>query len=146
VANKIAASSSTIPETFIQQVSLIDVDETQRIITNPIDLFLKEKQNCARNSIHMNVVSNSFKSELFVYHGLPIESTSVNIIEWWKNRRDTLPTLFQIAQILRAIPATSVSSESVFSQASNLISKTRTNLSPSIVDQLLFLKSMRNFL
>jgi len=103
-------------------------------------------QDAARNSSHMNVVSHSMKSQLFIYYGLPLEDTSTNIIEWWEARKETLPTLFNISRFIHSIPATSVSSESAFSSAGNLLSKSRSNLDPSLVNKLVFLKSIRGYL
>ncbi|GBC41300.2 zinc finger BED domain-containing protein 1-like [Rhizophagus irregularis DAOM 181602=DAOM 197198] len=63
-----------------------------------------------------------------------------NPLIWWKLRLQMFPKLAKIAQKYLAVPATSVSSERLFSDAGNLINAKRTNLDTNLVAKILFLK------
>ncbi|EXX77318.1 hypothetical protein RirG_024890 [Rhizophagus irregularis DAOM 197198w] len=61
-------------------------------------------------------------------------------LKWWSVNEVILPVLAQIARKYLSIPAASVPSERLFSDAGNHISARRTRLSPDLVDKMLFLK------
>lgn len=61
-------------------------------------------------------------------------------LEWWHSHKTGLPILTQLAKKYLSIPASSVPSERLFSDAGNLITSKRTRLAPDIVNKFLFLK------
>ena len=60
-------------------------------------------------------------------------------LKWWKSREMHYPNLSITVKNYMCIPATSVSSERVFSTAGNLINSKRQRLTPDNVDMLMFL-------
>ncbi|GBC00393.1 hypothetical protein RclHR1_03840015 [Rhizophagus clarus] len=65
-------------------------------------------------------------------------------LEWWKMSEKGFPILSILAKVYLCIPATSTPSERLFSNASNLMTVKRTQLSNSTFEHLLFLKKNWN--
>jgi hypothetical protein len=71
-----------------------------------------------------------------------IEEVDVNIcpFKWWASQASNFPILSELAKKYLAIPATSASSERLFSDAGNVMTVRRTNLLPSTFEHLIFCK------
>ncbi|GBB99157.1 hypothetical protein RclHR1_34300002 [Rhizophagus clarus] len=65
---------------------------------------------------------------------------------WWLNNKSQHPVLHKLAIKYLHIPATSVPSERLFSDAKNLITPQRTRLDSCLVNQLMFLKRNREYI
>jgi hAT family C-terminal dimerisation region len=63
-----------------------------------------------------------------------------NPLEWWALRMSAFPILSKMAKQMLAIPATSASSERVFSQAGQITRASRNRMDVSNTAQLIFLK------
>ena len=80
-----------------------------------------------------------FDSELEKYFAeLPI-SRKENPLIWWKENSSRYKSLSSVAQRLLCMPATSTSSERIFSKAGLTVTKLRSCLKPKHVDVLVFL-------
>ena len=62
---------------------------------------------------------------------------------WWATNKAQYPILHKIAIKYLSIPATSVPSERLFSDANNLVTSQRTRLDSSIINKIMFLKRNR---
>ena len=62
-------------------------------------------------------------------------------MEYWKINNNRFPLLSILARCYLAIPATSAAIESVFSISNNIITKSRNRLEPSLVKEIILLKS-----
>ena len=80
------------------------------------------------------------EDEVSCYERLRDIKVKEDPLNWWLNNRNNFPTLTQLARKYLSIPATSVPSERLFSDAGNHISAKRTQLAPDLVNKVLFLK------
>ena len=62
-------------------------------------------------------------------------------LEYWKSNSLKFPILSILARRYLAIPATSAAIESIFSISNNIITKSRNRLEPSLVKEIILLKS-----
>ncbi|GBC43629.2 zinc finger BED domain-containing protein 4-like [Rhizophagus irregularis DAOM 181602=DAOM 197198] len=62
---------------------------------------------------------------------------------WWTTNKAQYPILYKMAMKYLSIPATSVPSERLFSDANNLVTFQRTRLDSSIINKIMFLKRNR---
>ena len=83
------------------------------------------------------------KIEVNQFLRLPVlphtESQPANPLEWWKVNKAQFPNLSKIAKKLLSVPATSASSERIFSASGNLLTKKRNKLSGDIAAAIVFL-------
>ena len=61
-------------------------------------------------------------------------------LQWWRKRAILYSSLVPLAKKYMSIPATSVASERLFSTAGDVVTASRSLLSPEHVDQILFIK------
>lgn len=61
-------------------------------------------------------------------------------LDWWSKNATTFPVLSILAMRYLAIPATSAASERLWSRASNIITKSRSQIRSHVVADLMFLK------
>jgi hypothetical protein len=68
---------------------------------------------------------------------IPFEQCPFN---WWLNKKNKYPVLAKMARIFLAIPATSTSSERLFSDAGNLLTSKRSRMDSELFKRMMFLK------
>ena len=74
------------------------------------------------------------------------DKSDINILKWWQCNKNVFPLLYKAARSLLLIPATSVSSERIFSLAGYVVRKRRSKLLPEHVNKLIFLKKNMKFI
>lgn len=84
--------------------------------------------------------SPTVEDEITIYFLMPIARENKNPLDWWKAKRELFPILSILAQKYLGIPATSVASERLFSDAGNHITAKRNSLDPNLLAKMLFLK------
>src|SRR5213080_2588488 len=68
------------------------------------------------------------------------QARNINPLSWWQSNETKFPFLSKLAKELFGISATSVPSERLFSDVSNVITNKRSSLKPKKVEKLIFLK------
>lgn len=133
----------------IMQSELFNSNLTETIVatSNNISSFFDDQED-------LNSFSN-IDTELQIYFSIPqIPKYDIgdplyekyNPLIWWNENQKTLPLLAEQARIFLGMPATSVPSERLFSDAGNVLTDKRNRLSANIVHDLLFLKENSNII
>ncbi len=66
------------------------------------------------------------------------------LLEWCSKHSLIFPQLSLLAKSLLGVPASSATSERVFSSSGRVLEKRRQSLSPDIVDDILMIRNFRN--
>ena len=87
-----------------------------------------------------NATANRFAC-ITDYNNMPYPTRDVSHLVWWKNRKEEgkLLPLLQVVNKFGCIPATSVPSECLFSNAGELVDEHRSRIHPNNVNMILFL-------
>lgn len=94
---------------------------------------------CILFKCNINMYTLSFR-----YFGHPRPaSPDVDVLQWWKTNENVFPLLAQMARQILAVPASSSSSERMFSTAGQVLSDLRQNMTPGLTSKLVFIK--KNF-
>ena len=71
------------------------------------------------------------------------ETNTNDILEFWKTMTDSLSALSKVVLQILTVPAPSASVERSFSAAGQVIFERRSNISPDVVNDILFLHSTK---
>jgi hypothetical protein len=94
------------------------------------------------NSLLARMFQNNYVivDEVANYLALPKAHPDDCPLLWWKTLTVRFPVLSKLARKYLAIPATSTPSERLFSEAGNIMTIKRTQLSPNMLENLVFCK------
>lgn len=102
----------------------------------------QEKQD---KSLKSKIFSHSeVADELAEYFKSPKLGEEADPIEWWESRKTSSRRLHSLAIRYLGMPASSVPSEQVFSKAGLVITKRRSRLNSSVIEQLLCYESFKS--
>lgn len=71
------------------------------------------------------------------------ENDTNDILGFWKTMADFLPNLAKVASQILVVSGTSASVERSFSSAGQVVSERRSNISPDVVNDIIFLRSAK---
>lgn len=123
---------------YLQEVQESNDEDEQNQISESIEeprLF-----SCFREQV---VQPHPVMNEATVYAntGLTKQDIDKNLIDFWTSKKDSYPKLFKIALWILSCPATSASSERVFSKLGQMITDLKNGLKPETVNRQSFLSS-----
>ena len=123
-----------------------NIISTQEISTEPVKKkrrtvfeFIKEQQLQLEADANFSPVKTEF--DLF-FKEMVVETKDV--FSWWNENKFRYPNIFQFVKKYLILPATSVSSERVFSKAGEIILAKRNRLSRKRANELIFLNMNKN--
>lgn len=136
--------TTTPPSPTISTISTTSISST------PSTRSLHEHQERREQKIKKvfqiteNSTSSAIADEITTYFLLPVARENKNPLNWWKSKQEIFPILSIIARKYLGIPATSVASERLFSDAGNHITTKRSSLDPGLLGKMVFLKRNMN--
>ena len=80
------------------------------------------------------------EEEVALFRAADCIALDANPLGWWKEHDKMYPRFATLARRYMAVPGTSVPSERVFSTAGDIVTASRSCLTPENVDILIFLK------
>jgi hypothetical protein len=137
--------------------SLNFASESQKTRTKTLlrEIYEKEKRDLGTNHQQQNsqspgnpllrtIFANRYRperhDEIEVYIKIEEIGLTTCPFKWWASQESRFPILSKLAKKYLAIPASSASSERLFSDAGNVMTVRRTNLLPSTFEHLVFCK------
>lgn len=86
---------------------------------------------------------SKFQAEVEAYMSMPRPLTrgECDVLLWWKDHEGLLPILSQAARYFLSVPASSASSERLWSVAGNIVTAKRYSLDPATTERLTFCQS-----
>jgi hypothetical protein len=136
--------------------SYIDMVRSAPSGQGSVDLFASQDLNTALSETRWNLLESLAEEESVSRPNpdqkSPIEleitrfleltpkasSADVDVLAWWKAQASHLPLLAEIARKILAYPASSSSSERIFSTGGDVVTAKRMNLDPGSVERLVF--------
>jgi hypothetical protein len=129
--------------------------QTQKELRSIYKNYIDQKDYDYNNKDNDQIYDNSLLTSMFMqntkesdevadYLAIPQIRFNDCPLEWWKMNEKRFPILSILAKVYLCIPATSTPSERLFSNAGNLMTVKRTQLSNSTFEHLLFLKKNCN--
>ena len=131
-----APSGDTEEEIVIENEKLTPTEKLLRKKNNPLSEVFDIRSSGVKEA----------EEEIKVYRQLPLCPRSESILTWWKSHADVLPRLTVFAKQILAIPASSSSSERLFSIAGLFDTVKRGNLKLETLETLTLFKTNKKLL
>ncbi|CAF3823629.1 unnamed protein product [Rotaria sp. Silwood1] len=86
------------------------------------------------------------KGEVDAYIDLQLkdDETYTNPLTFWQQHQSTFPHLSKLARKIFSVPCSSAAVERGFSAAGQIVTQRRSNLEPSTINDIIFLRSIEN--
>lgn len=125
----------TIPETYLET----DDDD-------PIENLLRQREAArAAENISNPTPKRDIVNIIREYANQPPLPRQTDIVLYWEGRKYSDPELYSLATTILAVPMTQVSVERTFSHLKFILNTLRSNLSPSLVNDILVVRCNRLF-
>lgn len=94
----------------------------------------------SRSNWNPDVELNHYLNTNHTKHDQTLDGENFDLLEWWKEKEQTLHVLAHFAQGVLLVPVSSISSEHAFSEVGRIIEELRSCLTPDTVEAIFCLK------
>ena len=113
------------------------IEDREKTAVGDMDEWLQDVMFIKESSVPFEEIVTK---EVDRYLGVDVVAgTCTSGLEWWKENETFFPNLSVLAKKYLAIPASSVSSERVFSLTGNIVNKKRARLSERTIGMITFM-------
>lgn len=122
----------------------------QNTSDDEIELMLREKER-ERHQATLDaarlarITPPEFDALLDAFQNEKRIDRKANILKFWESKKLDNPLLYSVAQVRLALPVTQVSCERSFSGLKYVLSDLRSNLAPSILEDILVIRANARF-
>lgn len=109
--------------------------KTERALAVPVSVALQHELDEFLSVPNIPIGRDALDSDDTAASKIPLQTP----LQWWASHTSNYPLLSKVVRVILAVPATSVSSERLFSRAGQIISDRRSSLTPTHAEQLCFL-------
>lgn len=155
VVRMVAAKRESLsPQANFSNEEQMETDhESDSSAEESFDKFLKLKgkeaaaTDCANSTstLPRKETSMNLEKEMKEYDKLLVPRKRPNVISWWNDETENFPLLSGIALDITSTPVTEVSVERLFSHLKIVLSKHRSKLNGSLLEDILFLRLNKLF-
>lgn len=130
----ISSQSKYISKNIFQTIEneVEEVDEIEQYLLG------FENQVCGTRQGESDV---DIEQLIIQFKSVPTEQRMKSFYDFWEKKKSSMPELYKLAIIANAVPMTQVSVERLFSGLSFIFSKLRGNLSPSLLDDVMIIRT-----
>ncbi|XP_045770021.1 zinc finger BED domain-containing protein 4-like [Maniola jurtina] len=131
----------------IQQIPVIDSSKAGQSSFDSTSNFLLDLAR--RHSTTQRDSESAIENECWKYFSTAcpedLEPYGGDVLQYWKDRKTSMPSLYTLARSILNIPATSTPSERVFSTAGLVITAKRSRLNPLRLNRIIFVHDNYRF-
>ncbi|CAI6355747.1 unnamed protein product [Macrosiphum euphorbiae] len=118
-------------------------------VSNDFQLYLQSLSQCVHLSSQSSssstgstgTVAISIMSLLNLFDNQPILQHDENILSYWENKKIECPELYELSQVVMAVPTTQVSVERSFSSLKFVLGDLRSNLGSELLEKIMLIRA-----
>jgi hAT family C-terminal dimerisation region len=138
-----------IPEPDDEEMDTVEKVLTSASSEDPLENLLATLRNGQETEQDVTVTRTKKRSdlenEILKYEKKPGTDSKSNALVWWHEHKKDFPILGPLACDILAAPVTEVSVERLFSHLKLIVTKNRSTLKGSLLNDIMFLRMNRTF-
>lgn len=112
-----------------------------------LDVIIREKERLrpTQQEVRQSTVRNEISISLDSFDNVPLLNKSANVLQWWESMKTHKNDLYELSQVVLAVPMTQVSVERSFSGLKFILSPYRSNISSALLGDVLLVRANSQF-